>query len=96
MPYETLLLARDGAVAVITLNRPPANAISESLIRELDAALTEIEADAAVRAVVITGAGDRIFCAGPTSARRSPAATCRSSSAPATPCCAGSSASRSR
>ena len=64
MPYETLLLAREEAVAVITLNRPPANAISESLIRELDAALTEIEADEAVRALVITGGGDRIFCAG--------------------------------
>ena len=64
MPYETLLLAREDAVAVVTLNRPPANAISEALIRELDAALTEIEADGGVRAVVITGAGDRIFCAG--------------------------------
>ena len=64
MPYETLLLAREDAVAVVTLNRPPANAISEALIRELDGALTEIEADGSVRAVVITGAGDRIFCAG--------------------------------
>ena len=64
MPYETLLLAREDAVAVVTLNRPPANAISEALIRELDGALTEIETDGSVRAVVITGAGDRIFCAG--------------------------------
>ena len=64
MSYETLLLAREDAVAVVTLNRPPANAISEALIRELDAVLTEIEADGGVRAVVITGAGDRIFCAG--------------------------------
>jgi enoyl-CoA hydratase/carnithine racemase len=64
MPYETLLLAREDAVAVVTLNRPPANAISEALVRELDAGLTEIEADGDVRAVVITGAGDRIFCAG--------------------------------
>ena len=64
MPYETLLLAREDAVAVVTLNRPPANAISEALVRELDAVLTEIEADGGVRAVVITGAGDRIFCAG--------------------------------
>ena len=64
MPYETLLLGREDAVAVVTLNRPPANAISEALMRELDAALTEIEADGGVRAVVITGAGERIFCAG--------------------------------
>jgi enoyl-CoA hydratase/carnithine racemase len=64
MSYETLLLDREDVVAAVTLNRPPANAISEALIRELDAALTEIEADGGIRAVVITGAGDRIFCAG--------------------------------
>jgi len=62
--FETLLVHRDGAVVVFVLNRPPANAISEALMRELDAALSEIEADATARAVVITGAGDRIFCAG--------------------------------
>jgi len=64
MPYETLSLERDEGVAVITLNRPPANAISEPLMRELNAALSEIEADAAMRAVILTGAGEKIFCAG--------------------------------
>jgi enoyl-CoA hydratase/carnithine racemase len=64
MAYETLLLSREEGFAVITLNRPPANAISEALIRELNAALNELRDDAAVRAVIITGAGDRIFCGG--------------------------------
>jgi enoyl-CoA hydratase len=64
MPYETLMLEREDTFAVITLNRPPANAINEQLMRELNAALSELEGDAAVSAVVITGAGDRIFCAG--------------------------------
>ena len=64
MAYETLVLTREERFAVITLNRPPANAISESLMRELNAALSEIEGDDAVRAVIITGAGDKIFCAG--------------------------------
>ena len=64
MAYETLLLTREDGFAVITLNRPPANAISEELIRELNAALNELRDDAAVRAVIITGAGDRIFCGG--------------------------------
>ena len=64
MAYETLILAREESFAVITLNRPPANAISEALMRELNAALSDVEADAAVRSVIITGAGDRIFCAG--------------------------------
>jgi enoyl-CoA hydratase/carnithine racemase len=64
MAYETLLLSREDAIAVITLNRPPANAISESLMRELNLALNELHADGGVRAVIITGSGDRIFCGG--------------------------------
>jgi len=64
MAYETLLFAREERFAVITLNRPPANAISETLMRDLSAALSAVENDDTVRAVIITGAGDRIFCAG--------------------------------
>jgi enoyl-CoA hydratase/carnithine racemase len=64
MPYETIVVAREESFAVITLNRPPANAISEALMRELNAALSELQAEEAVRSVIITGAGDRIFCAG--------------------------------
>ena len=64
MAFETLLFAREESFAIITLNRPPANAISEPLMRELNAALTSVENDDAVRAVIITGSGDRIFCAG--------------------------------
>jgi enoyl-CoA hydratase/carnithine racemase len=64
MGYETLLFAREESFVVITLNRPPANAISEQLMRDLEAALGAVESDDAVRAVVITGSGERIFCAG--------------------------------
>ncbi|MBI2160118.1 MAG: enoyl-CoA hydratase/isomerase family protein [Candidatus Rokubacteria bacterium] len=64
MAYETLEFQREESFAVITLNRPPANAISEPLVTELNAALTSVEDDASVRAVIITGAGDKIFCAG--------------------------------
>jgi enoyl-CoA hydratase/carnithine racemase len=64
MAYETLIVDREEAVAVITLNRPPANAISEALIGELNAALNDVHADGTVRAVVITGSGDRTFCGG--------------------------------
>lgn len=64
MAYETLQFAREESFAVITLNRPPANAISEQLVTELNAALTSVEDDDSVRAVIITGAGDKIFCAG--------------------------------
>ncbi|HUG38451.1 MAG TPA: enoyl-CoA hydratase-related protein [Candidatus Limnocylindrales bacterium] len=64
MPYETLTLEREETFAVITLNRPPANAISPELMRDLAAALSEVEADPGMRSLIITGAGDRIFCAG--------------------------------
>jgi len=64
MPFETIVLDREETYAVITLNRPPANAISETLMRELNAALSDVEADGAVRSVIITGGGDKIFCAG--------------------------------
>ena len=64
MPYETMTVSREESFAVITLNRPPANAISETLIKELNAALSELEPDPAVMCLIITGAGDKIFCAG--------------------------------
>ena len=64
MPFETLLFAREESFVVLTLNRPPANAISEQLMRDLAAALASVEHDTAVSSVIITGSGDRIFCAG--------------------------------
>jgi enoyl-CoA hydratase len=64
MAFETLTLDREESFAVVTLNRPPANAISERLMQELLEALTGVENDDTVRSVIITGAGDRIFCAG--------------------------------
>ena len=43
MAYETLVLTREERFAIITLNRPPANAISETLMRELNAALSDLD-----------------------------------------------------
>jgi enoyl-CoA hydratase/carnithine racemase len=60
-----LLRHRHGAVEVVTLNRPERrNALSSELLGALDAAFDELARDHEVRAVVITGAGDRAFCAG--------------------------------
>lgn len=64
MGFETITLAREETFALITLNRPPANAISEALITEVNAALTSVQSDESVRAVIVTGAGDKIFCGG--------------------------------
>lgn len=62
---KTLLVARNGPVATITLNRPQAlNALNARLLRELEAAVAEVAADPAVRLLVITGAGVKAFCAG--------------------------------
>ncbi|MDB5967440.1 MAG: 2-(1,2-epoxy,2-dihydrophenyl)acetyl-CoA isomerase [Polaromonas sp.] len=61
---ETVLYTSQGAVAVLTLNRPQAlNSFTRQMHRDLGAALDRAEADSAVRALVITGAG-RGFCAG--------------------------------
>jgi enoyl-CoA hydratase len=58
-------IEREAGIAVLTLNRPAAmNALSRALRLELSAALVEVEADEAVRAVVLTGAGERAFTAG--------------------------------
>ena len=65
MSYENILLERSEAVAQITLNRPKVlNALNRALFIELDAALDEIAADGAIRAVILTGAGEKAFAAG--------------------------------
>jgi len=61
----SIVLDRDGAIATITLNRPAVlNALNAELLGRLDDALGTIEHDATLRALIITGAGDRAFAAG--------------------------------
>ncbi|MEW6424842.1 MAG: enoyl-CoA hydratase-related protein [Bacillota bacterium] len=64
MAYETLLLNIEEEIAVITLNRPPVNPLNSKLFRELGQAAEELDADPAVRAVIITGSGEKAFAAG--------------------------------
>ncbi|OIK23675.1 enoyl-CoA hydratase/isomerase family protein [Streptomyces malaysiense] len=62
---EPVLLRTSGRAARIILNRPRAlNALTHEMITRIDAALTDWEHDPAVRAVVISGAGERGLCAG--------------------------------
>jgi enoyl-CoA hydratase len=57
--------AQHGLVQVLTLNRPEAaNSLNPQLLRDIDTAFTEIATDDGTQVVVLTGAGDRIFCAG--------------------------------
>jgi enoyl-CoA hydratase/carnithine racemase len=56
---------RQDAVAIVTLNRPDSlNAVNHELREQLIATLNQANADAAVRALVIAGAGERAFCSG--------------------------------
>ncbi len=58
-------LERDGAIATITVNRPEAlNAFNAAQLDALLARVAEVAADAAIRAIIITGAGERAFIAG--------------------------------
>ena len=63
--YETLLVEREGRVAILTINRPDKlNALSQQVRDDVLDALAAIEKDDGVGAVVITGAGDKSFIAG--------------------------------
>lgn len=65
MAFENLLVEDHGALRVITVNRPAAlNALSRAVLDELGRALEEADATPALRALAITGAGDKSFVAG--------------------------------
>ncbi|HEY6508582.1 MAG TPA: enoyl-CoA hydratase-related protein, partial [Vicinamibacterales bacterium] len=65
MTFDNLLFERDGAVGILTLNRPAVlNALNAALLRDLESALDALAAEAEIRAIVLTGAGDKSFVAG--------------------------------
>ena len=63
--FETLLYSVEDGIATITLNRPDRmNAFTAQMMADLIAAFDATDADDAVGAVIVTGAGERAFCAG--------------------------------
>ena len=54
----------EGGVALLTLNDPPANTYSYGMMQELDSAILTARMDEAVQVIVITGHGEKFFCAG--------------------------------
>lgn len=65
MSFDNLLLERDGAVAVVTLNRPRVlNALDTQTLDELRRAVLDVKHDDAVRCVIVTGAGEKSFVSG--------------------------------
>src|SRR5665213_2569344 len=65
MTFDTLLLERDGAVAIVTINRPKVlNALNVRTLDELRHVVLDLKADEAVRVMILTGAGEKSFVAG--------------------------------
>ena len=64
MGYETIIVEKQERVAVVTLNRLPMNPLNRRLYEEIGQAAGELNADPAVKVVVITGAGEKAFGAG--------------------------------
>jgi len=61
---EYISTETDGAVAVLTIDNPPVNALSAALLEELESEIDRLDADDDVRAIVLVGAGERAFVAG--------------------------------
>ena len=65
MTFDNLLIERDGPVAIVTVNRPKVlNALNAQTLAELASVTASFKHDAGVRAIVMTGAGDKSFVAG--------------------------------
>jgi enoyl-CoA hydratase len=63
--YDTLLVEREESIVTIKINRPDKlNALSAVVLRELEGLVAELSADQAVRAVILTGEGEKAFVAG--------------------------------
>jgi enoyl-CoA hydratase len=76
MPGDLILHSAEGGIAQVTLNRPEKmNALNPEMIVRLARCWDEIAADAAIRVAILTGAGERTFCAGADLGRLTPLLT---------------------
>ena len=65
MAFENLLIERDGATAIVTINRPKVlNALNTQTLDELRRAILDLKQDEGVRVMILTGAGEKSFVAG--------------------------------
>jgi enoyl-CoA hydratase len=63
--YETILVTTEGPIATVTVNRPDKlNSLNPTVLRELTAAFIALDGSYAIRAAILTGAGDKAFVAG--------------------------------
>ena len=64
--FEQIMVTDEGGVATVTLDRPNRyNALGSRIVEDLEV-LTAIESSGRIRAVILTGAGERAFCSGST------------------------------
>ncbi|MFZ5642187.1 MAG: enoyl-CoA hydratase-related protein [Bacillota bacterium] len=64
MEYKKLLVEREKGYIVATINNPPANALGQEVLSDLDNLLNECLNDEGVRVIVLTGSGDKLFSGG--------------------------------
>ena len=64
MVYEYITCEIENKVAVVTIDRPPVNPLSSDVFQELKEVFEDLENNASVGAIVLTGAGEKAFVAG--------------------------------
>jgi enoyl-CoA hydratase/carnithine racemase len=65
MSFHEVTVEKLDSIARITINRPDQlNAISRKTLQEMERALKELRRDSTIRVIVLTGAGEKAFCAG--------------------------------
>src|SRR5208283_4130374 len=64
MAYNNITVSTKDFVTTVTLNHPPMNSVNIAIREELDQLVTEIEKSKDTRVVIITGSGEKAFCAG--------------------------------
>ena len=61
---QLIHLEKEGPLGIITLQAPPANCYSYDMMRQLDSAILDLRMDQNIHVILLTGAGDKFFCAG--------------------------------
>ena len=64
MAYETIIVEKEEGIAIVKLNRPPVNSLNVKAYSEVYDAFCDLEKDESVKAIVLTGAGEKAFAAG--------------------------------
>ncbi|MBI1380761.1 MAG: enoyl-CoA hydratase/isomerase family protein [Planctomycetaceae bacterium] len=64
LPRGRVTVRTGGGLALVTLTNPPANGYSHEMLRDLDEAILDLRFDQAVEVILLSGAGEKFFCAG--------------------------------